>query len=280
MNTNWLPSVLPVLVMVATAYSTQIQQYLAQNPTPAAVLGCLYAILTHLLPSPIKDPKDQPPSAAIKATGILLCLLLLPGMASAQSRGFVLPFRANHEQRLLKLEQQLQNQINQLQQQAHPQQLPPIIINQPAPQPQFNPQYPPLQNIPLGGPPLQNIPLGGPPRQDIPLGGPPIQNIPIGTLPQQNIPLGQGPQQIIPLVPPSQSSPVPAPTPQQPQPVPVPQMPKAEPAPTPQASPAPTPQGSPLQSIPLGVPPASANGPPAGYQKFSGWRPALWPAAR
>jgi hypothetical protein len=206
---------------------------------------------------------------------ILLAVLLIPGVASAQSpiqhctlfgRDYSPYFQqlANQQQQIIQLHQQIIFLLAQ--RQAAPS-LPPAPP--PAAAPLSDPETkgmlqqiinqlnqphqqaaPPPQIIVLGGPPQQNIPLGGPPLQNIPLGGPPQQNIGMGLPPQQQIPLGGPPRQDIPLAQPAPASPAPAPQS-------IPLSPAPAPSPAPQA---------PKQSIPLG-PPA---GPfPSGYQRYT-----------
>ncbi len=61
MNTtvNWLPSVVSALVVLATSFTPQIQGYLVAHPVASAVVAGAYAILTHLLPSPVAPEKKD-----------------------------------------------------------------------------------------------------------------------------------------------------------------------------------------------------------------------------
>jgi hypothetical protein len=56
---SWLPSLLSAGTAALVALSPQIQAGLAQHPTAAAALAALYAILTHLLPSPLQGDRRQ-----------------------------------------------------------------------------------------------------------------------------------------------------------------------------------------------------------------------------
>lgn len=51
---KYLPTVVAVLSAVATTATPDLQHAVAQNPTAVVVLSSLVAVLTHLLPSPLK----------------------------------------------------------------------------------------------------------------------------------------------------------------------------------------------------------------------------------
>jgi hypothetical protein len=56
---NWWPSVLAAVVAVVTAVAPWLQTLVSHHPALAAVLGALYAILAHVLPSPVTDKADS-----------------------------------------------------------------------------------------------------------------------------------------------------------------------------------------------------------------------------
>jgi hypothetical protein len=56
---NWLPSLVSALVVITTSFSPQIQEYLSAHPMAMAVAAGVYAVLTHLLPSPVSNEKGK-----------------------------------------------------------------------------------------------------------------------------------------------------------------------------------------------------------------------------
>ncbi len=51
--TSYLPSIVSALIAVLSIFSTDIQGLIMSHPAIASSLGALYAILAHLLPSPV-----------------------------------------------------------------------------------------------------------------------------------------------------------------------------------------------------------------------------------
>ena len=51
--TSYLPSIVSALIAVLSIFSTDIQALITSHPAIATSLGALYAILSHLLPSPV-----------------------------------------------------------------------------------------------------------------------------------------------------------------------------------------------------------------------------------
>jgi hypothetical protein len=51
--TAYLPSIVSALIAVLSIFSGQVQGLIVTHPAIAAALGSLYAILAHLLPSPV-----------------------------------------------------------------------------------------------------------------------------------------------------------------------------------------------------------------------------------
>ncbi len=58
---KYLPSVLPLVVAVAVAFGPQLQALLAGHPAAAAIVGALYAVLAHALPSPVAQSEPEAP---------------------------------------------------------------------------------------------------------------------------------------------------------------------------------------------------------------------------
>jgi len=54
---KYWPSVLPAVVALWGVYGTQVQSFVSAHPEVAAVVGGLYAIFTHLMPSPVVASK-------------------------------------------------------------------------------------------------------------------------------------------------------------------------------------------------------------------------------
>jgi len=54
---KYLPSVLAALIAAVAAVAAPLQSEISHHPEVAAVLGAAYAILAHLLPSPIAESK-------------------------------------------------------------------------------------------------------------------------------------------------------------------------------------------------------------------------------
>jgi len=51
--TSYLPSIVSALVAVLSIFSADVQGLISSHPAIASSLGALYAILAHLMPSPI-----------------------------------------------------------------------------------------------------------------------------------------------------------------------------------------------------------------------------------
>lgn len=51
--TSYLPSIVSALIAVLSIFSADIQGLITAHPAIATSLGALYAILSHLLPSPV-----------------------------------------------------------------------------------------------------------------------------------------------------------------------------------------------------------------------------------
>lgn len=54
---KYWPSILPAIVAVWGIYGTQVQHLVSSHPEVSAVVGALYAILAHLMPSPVSASK-------------------------------------------------------------------------------------------------------------------------------------------------------------------------------------------------------------------------------
>lgn len=52
---KFLPSIVPILVLIASTFAPQVQAFVAGHPSAALALGGVYSILSHLLPSPLKQ---------------------------------------------------------------------------------------------------------------------------------------------------------------------------------------------------------------------------------
>ena len=53
--TSYLPSIVSALIAVLSIFSADIQGLITSHPAIATSLGALYAILSHLLPSPVSQ---------------------------------------------------------------------------------------------------------------------------------------------------------------------------------------------------------------------------------
>lgn len=51
---KFLPSIIPVVVLIVGTFAPQIQAAIAAHPSVALALGGIYSVLTHILPSPVK----------------------------------------------------------------------------------------------------------------------------------------------------------------------------------------------------------------------------------
>jgi hypothetical protein len=51
--TSYLPSIVSALIAVLSIFSADIQGLITSHPAIAASLASLYAILSHLMPSPV-----------------------------------------------------------------------------------------------------------------------------------------------------------------------------------------------------------------------------------
>lgn len=49
---KWLPSLLPVLVLLADQFSAVVQGFLSGHPKVAVLIAAVYAVIMHLIPSP------------------------------------------------------------------------------------------------------------------------------------------------------------------------------------------------------------------------------------
>jgi hypothetical protein len=52
---KFVPSIIPILVLVASTFAPQVQVFITGHPSAALILGGVYSILSHLLPSPLKQ---------------------------------------------------------------------------------------------------------------------------------------------------------------------------------------------------------------------------------
>ena len=50
---KFIPSFIPILIALAVAVAPYIQAWMGAHPMAMTLLGALYAVLTHLLPSPV-----------------------------------------------------------------------------------------------------------------------------------------------------------------------------------------------------------------------------------
>ena len=58
-----LPSLIGILGSVAGMFSSTATGYVSAHPTLALVLGGLYSIFAHLMPSPVSSTPTPPPAA-------------------------------------------------------------------------------------------------------------------------------------------------------------------------------------------------------------------------
>ncbi len=49
---KYLPSILPILVMIGAALAPAAQAFIASHPTTSLVIGTVATVLNHWLPSP------------------------------------------------------------------------------------------------------------------------------------------------------------------------------------------------------------------------------------
>lgn len=54
---KWLPSLISLGTMALTVFTPAIQSSISSHPTLSAVLAGIFAIVTHILPSPTDPPK-------------------------------------------------------------------------------------------------------------------------------------------------------------------------------------------------------------------------------
>ena len=52
---KFLPSIVPIVVLIASTFAPQVQTFISGHPSAALALGGIYSILSHLLPSPLKQ---------------------------------------------------------------------------------------------------------------------------------------------------------------------------------------------------------------------------------
>jgi len=57
--TKWLPSLLPMLAAIGVAAAPLAQTFISTHPRLSAAIAVAYAILTHLMPSPLQSPKGK-----------------------------------------------------------------------------------------------------------------------------------------------------------------------------------------------------------------------------
>lgn len=53
---KWIPSFMPLVLMVATVFGPQIQVWMSAHPVAMTIAGGFAMILAHIIPSPIKPP--------------------------------------------------------------------------------------------------------------------------------------------------------------------------------------------------------------------------------
>ena len=56
---KYLPSIITLIVVVAESLSPQLQELVSKNPVLVVVLGGVYAILKHMLPSPVAQKEKS-----------------------------------------------------------------------------------------------------------------------------------------------------------------------------------------------------------------------------
>ncbi len=52
---KFLPSIIPILILIASTFAPQVQAFVTGHPSAALALGGIYSVLSHLLPSPLKQ---------------------------------------------------------------------------------------------------------------------------------------------------------------------------------------------------------------------------------
>jgi hypothetical protein len=51
----WWPTILPGVVALWGAYGTQVQAFISAHPELAGLAAALYAVFSHLMPSPVAN---------------------------------------------------------------------------------------------------------------------------------------------------------------------------------------------------------------------------------
>lgn len=81
---NWMVSLIAVIGSGISIYNSQIQAWLVTHPQAGVLIAGLYAILAHLMPSPVSSAKNESESGAGTAAVIVAALLLSSAPARAQ----------------------------------------------------------------------------------------------------------------------------------------------------------------------------------------------------
>lgn len=55
---KFLPSILPIVTLLATAFSAPMQAYVSHHPVVALTVATISAVLNHLLDSPVAPAKS------------------------------------------------------------------------------------------------------------------------------------------------------------------------------------------------------------------------------
>ena len=55
MNPKWIPSLIPVVMLIATLVAPMVQAWMAAHPVVMTIGGVIVMVLNHLLPSPVKQ---------------------------------------------------------------------------------------------------------------------------------------------------------------------------------------------------------------------------------
>ncbi len=65
---KFLPTIIPILVLIASTFAPQVQAFISGHPSAALALGGIYSILSHLLPSPLLQSCSRHPFGATWTT--------------------------------------------------------------------------------------------------------------------------------------------------------------------------------------------------------------------
>lgn len=65
---KWFPSIFAAAASLFTIFTPIIQGAVASHPAIAVVLASIYAVIAHIMPSPVSDP-NPPGSRLIDAAG-------------------------------------------------------------------------------------------------------------------------------------------------------------------------------------------------------------------